>query len=375
MINKVINGVMIIEISVVNPEKFINILWSMKIEIANVKRVNITTVRMVVDYGEYKKINEVVKKLNGRIKIVNKKGSRFILNRIKTSITLIGGGAIFVILLYYLSTFIWAIEIKTGENVSPYEIRRNLQSLGIESGIEKEEIDVYALEEKLQELNSSILWCRARIEGSTLKIVVEEKVNPPIINQGEIGDCTALYSGEIKRIFVSSGTAKVERGNFVAQGDILIQGQQGVEGSEYQVPAKGIVIANTFYQREMEVLIDGVSYKQTGRKDKDIYIKLFNKKIYLKKAINNYQNYVKIEGSEGLINEVTYFEKQKIQVSEEKEKATERATCILEESLLKNLSNTAKIIKKDVIVEDIENGKIRVKVTFVVEQDIAHSVT
>lgn len=52
-----------------------------------------------------------------------------------------------------------------------------------------------------------------------------------------------------------------------------------------------------------------------------------------------------------------------------------KATSLLEESLRRNLTNTAKIIKRDVFVKDIDGGKIRIRVTFVVEQDIAHTIT
>ena len=375
MIKRVACGVMTLEISISHPEKLLNLLWVKKIKIARITRINITTVRIMVNYRDYTIIEEVVNKLKGKIQIVDKKGGIFILNKLKRGITLVIGGFIFLALLYYFSTFVWAIDIKTGENVSPYEVRQNLKSLGIEPGINKRDIDVYSLEEKLETLNSSILWSRARIEGSTLKVVIEEKVNPPIKSELNTGDCVALIGGEIKRIFVASGTSKVERGDFVKEGDILIQGIQGVEGSEYEVPAKGIIIANTFYQREIEVQIDGKSYKKTGRKDKDIYLKLYNKKIYLKKAINNFQYYDKIEDSEELFNTVTYFEKEEVQIKEDRETATLNATSLLENSLLKSLVNTAKIIKKDVVVEDVQNGKIRVKVIFVVEQDIAHTIT
>ena len=375
MLRNIKKGIIILEISTPSPERFLNLLWAKKIKIANAKRINITTLRLMIEYRDYKLVEEVVKISKGKLKIVDKKGSVFFFHKLKNRVTLVIGSIIFITFLYFLSTFVWVIEIKTGENVPPYEIRQNLKELGIEPGISKNEFDVYALEKNIESINSNVLWIRARIEGSTLKIVVEEKVNPPLNSEAQIGDCTALLNGEIKRIFVSSGTALVLPGDFVKEGDVLIQSTQGQEEKKYQVPARGIIIANTFYEREMEVQISGKTLKKTGRKDSDIYIEFQGKKIYLKKAINNFVNYDKIEGSEGILNTVTYFDKEEVEVMEDKESAIINATHLLEESLQRNLTNTAKIIKKDVFVENIYEGKIRVKVTFVVEQDIAHTIT
>ena len=375
MLNNIKKGIMILEISTPSPEKLLNQLWLKNIEIASASRINITTVRIMVDYKDYKIIEEVVKMSKGKVRIVDKKGGIFFLRKFKNGVTLALGIVLFIILIYTMSTFVWSIEIKTGQNVSPYEIRQNLKELGIEPGIKKKDLDVYNLEKEIETLNSNILWIRARIEGSTLKIVIEEKVNPPVNSESEIGDCTALFHGEVKRMFVASGTAQVAPGDFVKEGDVLIKSTQGVEGNEYKVPAKGIIIANTFYEREMEIQISGKRFEKTDRKDKDIYIKLFNMRIYLKKAINNFKYYDKIERSEEFFNEVDYLEKEEVEVVEDKKTAVDRVTCLLEESLQKNLSNSAKIVKKDVFVENINTGKIRVKVTFVVEQDIAHTIT
>lgn len=375
MIGNIKKSVMTLEISVPSPEVFLNLLWRKKINVMKVVRRDITTIRFIVSYKDYKDIQGIVKLSKGKMKVVDKKGGIFLLRRFKNGAVLALGSIIFIIFLYILSTFVWAIEINTGENVSPYEIRRNLKEIGIEPGINKEDLDVYDLEKKIEGLNSSILWIRARIEGSTLKIVIKEKVNPPVKSETNLGDCTALTYGEIKRIFVASGTPAVSVGDFVREGDVLIRGMQGSEGKEYQVPAKGIIIANTFYEREIEVLINGKTLSKTDKKDSDIYIKIFEMKIYFKKAINNFEYYDKIDSSGSIFNKVTYFEKKEVQLKEDKEAATMKATSLLEESLRRNLTNTAKIIKRDVFVKDIDGGKIRIRVTFVVEQDIAHTIT
>ena len=368
-------SIVTVEVSVMHPERFLNILWNRNVKVLNVVRLNITTIRLDIGYEYYKDVESLCKKFNGKIKVVGKNGLLFTIMHLKKQITLVIGLIIFLCSLYFLSTYIWAIEINTGNNVAPYEIRQELFNLGIKPGIRKESLNVYDLEKKLEDINSEVLWIRSRIEGSTLKILVEEKINPPVIVESENnGDCLARMDGEIKRIYISSGSANVNIGDMVTEGDVLIKGIQGNEGTEYEVPAKGTVIANTFYEKEMEVQVEGKKIEKTGRRDKDIYLNFWGKKIYLKKAINTFKYYDKIEDNNTFFKTVEYFERAEKEVNIDKNEAIENATNQLKESLSKTLSNDAKIKDKEVSVVDIGEGKIRIKVNFLVEQDIVNNL-
>lgn len=371
MKNEIKKGKVILEISSPSPEKILNILWSKNIKLAKVVRINITTIRIEIRYEDYDAVKEVTKKCNGKIVIVSESGLIFILKGIKKQLSLIIGIIAFVIVMYALSNHIWSIEINTKENISPYEIRKELKSIGVIGGISKKDLNVYSLEKKLENLNSDILWIRARIEGSTLKIVIREKVTPPTISEKPTGDCTATMDGEVKRVYVNSGTAKVTPGDFVKVGDTLISSIVGREGDEYESYAKGTIIANTFYEKEMEVQISGKKMERTGRKDNDIYLNIFGKKIYLKKVINTFPDYDKIENNNRILNENIYFERGEKDVNINRDEAVNESEKKLEESLLKSLSNEAKIVDKNVQVADVDENRVRIKVMFVVEQNIA----
>ncbi|WP_341480391.1 sporulation protein YqfD [Clostridium cibarium] len=371
MFDKLKTGKLVLDVSVPIPEKFLNLLWKENVIIEKANRIDITTIRLEIDYENYSEVEKVVKKCRGKVKIIHREGFIFVVSRMKKQISLIIGGVVFIGGLYLLSNQIWAVDISTKENIAPYEIRKELTELGVKPGISKGDINVYALEKKLEDINSNILWIRARIEGSTLKIVIEEKVTPPKLTNAHIGDCVAGMDGEIKRVYVNSGTAKVVSGDIVREGDVLISGIQGREGDEYQVPAKGTVIANTFYEKEMELQISGKKLERTGHIDNDVYLNICGRKIYLKKAINKFKYYDKIETNRGVINEVMYFQREEKEVNENKDEIVKKAANQLEESLLKSLTNDAKITNKEINVQDIEDGKVRIKVMFLVEQNIA----
>lgn len=369
-------GSITLEISLLSPEKILNILWKRNIDIIEVKKISITTICLTINYEYYKEIEEIIKNCKGKIKIIKKTGMIFFLERVQKEFTLILGGILFFMVLYILSTYIWGIEIETEENLAPYKVRKELASMGIKPGIAKKYIDVYEVEKKLSSNNDSVLWIRARIEGAILKLVVKEKINPPKIRNDEIlGACVASRAGEVKRIFIEAGSANVSVGDIVNEGDILINGIQGKEGVEFETPAKGTIIANTFYEKEMEVQISGKKLIRGEGKLKDIYLNLFGKKIYLKKAINKFKYYDKIESNKGVINTITYFERKEEEINIDKEVAIQEAAKKLEESLTKEITNDGKIIERKIETEKVDNERIMVKVNFVVEQNIAKEAT
>lgn len=367
------SGKVAVEINILKPERFLNILWNENIHIINVKRIDVATIQITIDYNDYEDVIQIVKKLNGKSKIVGSKGILFLVGKLKSKFFLTIGGGIFVILLLYFSTFVWSIEISTKQNVSPYEIRQQLYSLGIKPGISKKNVDFKDIEKQLESMNSDILWLRARVEGSTLKIAIEEKVNPPEIKEEKYGNLVAKMDGEISRVYAFSGRSKIHAGEYVHAGDIIIEGINGKEEEPYEVVPDGIVMANTFYEKSMIAKVNGSELKRSGEKDSDIYLTLFGKKIYIKKAIKDFKDYDKIEESGKIITKINYYEKSEFSIELTKEEIVDNSVKELEESLYNNLTREAKIVDRIVTTKEDSAEDILVNVVFVVEQNIVNN--
>ena len=368
-------GQITIEVSALMPEKILNILWNNDIYTCNIIKVDLMTIRVSIYFKDYKEAEMLIKKYKGKVRIVNKSGIIVLLMKMQRKVSLVIGMFIFFIVIFVLSNYIWAIDIQTQRNLSPFEIRQQLSSIGIKPGLNKSQIDVYAIEKKMEDLNSQIMWVRIRVEGSTLKLVIKEKVNPPSIQKTLFNQVVAKMDGEVKRVYTSSGNPAVVPGDIVRAGDDLILPIQGREGFEQEVKPKGTVIANTFYEKFMEVQISGEKLERTGEKNNDIYLRFYGKKIYLKKSINRFQYCDKIEETDGVINKIIYFEKKGKTVSLDRENTIKEATQKLQESLRKTLSNDAKIMDSKTTVDNIKDGKILIKVIFTVEQDIARNIS
>lgn len=373
-LEKLKSGKITIEINALSIEKILNALWKNNIQALNVTRRDLTTIRCSIMYSEYKQAMDIVKKLKGKIKVIGIDGIIVFMLQIKKKFSLAIGFLVFFIVLYLLSNNIWAIDIETQNNLTPFEVRKDLTSIGITPGIKKSDINVYDIERKVEDLDDQIMWIRVRIEGSTLRVAIKEKINPPLIEKELPNEILAKMDGEVKRIFTVSGNSAVVPGDIVKKGDVLILQKQGREGFEKEVKPSGTVIANTFYNKFMEVQISGEKLKRTGNKDSDIYLNFSNKKIYLKKAINDFKYYDKIEERKGLLNKVAYFEKKGEQINLDKDTVINECYETLQKSLEKSLSKDAKIIDKKIEEENLGDGKIMVKVTFTVEQDITEKI-
>lgn len=366
------NGIIKIEVRVFSKEQFLNVLWKNGVKIHNIKNRDVFTLIIEINYKDYEFVKDIVDKLQGKINIISSRGQIFIVGKMKKKIGIVIGGVLFIGILYSLSTFVWRIEIETKRNLAPYEVRQELKKMGISPGTSKSNINVYDLEKKIENQNSDIMWVNARIEGSVLKIKIEEKINPPMRKKEEkVDNVIANMDGEIKKVYTTSGTAKVKAGDIVKKGDILIVPKEGKEGEEFDVPAKGMVLANTFYEKVVELKVGGQVEERTGNTDMEIYLDIYGKKIYLKKPTKSFESYDKIEENGKYIHESTYYEKVSKDITGNKETIINDTVELLKESTLKGVSKQAKLVDKIITTEDIDNNKIRLKVLFVIEQDIA----
>lgn len=360
-------GNITMEIQSLIPEKFINLLWRNGIIVKNIKKINITTVVLEVKLSDYSEISKVAKQTDTRIKIIGRQGLSFFLMKIRTRSALLFGVVLFGGIIYYLSTFVWNIEINTEHYISPYELRNQIKGFGVIPGLRKKNIDVYDIENKITRSNDEIMWVKARIEGVKLKVDVIERQSPPIIISNQTPcNLIANKDGIVVRVFTAEGTAVVKNGDMIQKGDLLVKGEQGKEGSVYPVHAEGEVIAKTFYEEIKEVPLYNKSKIKTGNSISNLYIKFGNKKIYLKNNLIPYSNYDKIENKDKFINKEIYYEVKEKNMPVDVTKVTEQ----IYSNILRNLDKNVKIVDK---IQDVkkEKDKYLIKVLVVAEENIA----
>jgi len=364
-------GIVTMEIQSLIPEKFINLLWKNGVVVKNIQKINITTVILQVNLSDYGEISKAAKRTGTRVKIVGRSGMSFFLMKLKSRVALLIGVILFGSIIYYLSTFVWNIEINTENYISPYELRNQIKGFGVIPGMRKKNIDVYDIESKILRNNDEIMWVKARIDGVKLKVDVIERQSPPVIVSDQTPcNLIAGKDGIVARVYTTDGTAIVQDGISVQKGDILVKGEQGKEGSVYPVHAKGEVIARTFYEQIKEVPIIKATRVKTGNIISNLYIKLGNKKVYLKNSLIPYKTYDKIEVNNKFVHKEIYYEVNVKNIPANLTKTQDEMYF----NILRNLDKSVKIINKIESVKK-DNDKYSIRVLVLAEENIAREAS
>ncbi len=369
-ISPFINGKMKLRIVCRTPEQLLNIFWKRNIKVIDVNRENLYSLLLVINSEYFEEIKRVCNETGSKLSVVSVGKILKLFSNIKVYLTLFIGLALSFGIIVGLSFFIWRIEIKGDKHISPYEIRKIITDMGIAKGTLKSQIDVNELEEQIIEKNKNVLWSKARIYGSTLKIEVVESFKPPVIEiDSSFGTIVASKDGEVVRVYTQSGTAIVEKGKIVKRGDVLIEGYQGKEGNIYEVPPIGSVIAKTFLEFEEVVELQGTKNVNTKNRVDEYYLEIFGRKLYLKKYKDEFQNFERINYDGKFIKKNIYYEVDKSPYVLDPESVKKNLVDYYTKYVNQNLKYTDSIVGV-VVKDEIVDNKLILKLSFAIEEDI-----
>ena len=138
-----------------------------------------------------------------------------------------------ILLMLFLSAFIWDIQIQGNQAETKEELIRFLEDEGVYFGTWKERIDCRELAASMRRQFKNFTWVSVKIQGTQLCIDVQENKNiaeTDIVKEknaenqtSESGACQDLVSdvdGIVESIFTRRGIPHVKNGMEVKKGDI-----------------------------------------------------------------------------------------------------------------------------------------------------------
>ena len=81
--DKIKQGKILVEIKIVNTEKLLNLLWIKRIKTYMVKKRDVATLILKIDYLNYLEVKQCVENLDGRIYIIKSEGFIFLLGNMR----------------------------------------------------------------------------------------------------------------------------------------------------------------------------------------------------------------------------------------------------------------------------------------------------
>ncbi len=232
-------------------------------------RENLVTVK--IRPRDLKRLRPLLKKTGCRVKIHHKIGAPFIMLRGKRRKGLVLGIVLFCFTLYFLSLFIWNINIEGNTGVSTEEISAVLENYGVKEGIMKKDLDLSELERKLLLEIEDLQWVGVSTKGVYLNVQVVERLREPPLD-GDVTGLVAAKDGLVTDILVLAGEALVKTGDTVQKGQELISGKikvlEDLNGEQVEkimeVRPRGMVEALVWYESYAEAPLYLVHKRKTG---------------------------------------------------------------------------------------------------------------
>ena len=287
----------------------------------------------------------------------------------------------FGLTLYFLSLYIWSIDVQGATTLDKNELSNLIGGLGVSAGTLKSEIDTPMLEKTIMKNFDNIAWVSVNIKGSTLSFELKERVIPPqIIPKTAPCNVKSNSDGQITRMEIYQGPPEVKYGDAVIKGQLLINGFVEDDFGVCNVRhADGKVFALTKHELKKEMDLCQTERQSTGKTVVRKRLKLFGLELPLtliSAPEKDYEKSVQVNNINilGVNLPISYYKEVWTQICDKKivlsgDDALLKANEELE-SEEKEMLKDVKIISKDK-KEKVENGRAIVIANYVCEENIA----
>lgn len=379
---RLIFGYVRIEVEGYYIERFINICQNKKIIIWNLKRKKGVNLYLNIGIKDFKKLKKIARKTNCKIKIKKKKGIPFILHKYKKRKVFVIFLVLIAFLIYTSSKYVWNIEVQVEDDLQIEQIEDDLADLGLRKGVLKSKIETDKLINELRLKRNDISWIGIDLKGTNVIVkAVKADERPDVLNNSDYCNIIASKSGIITKIIAQNGTAVVNVGDEVDEGDILIAGyMEGKYTDKRYVHSFGEVQAKVKYQKSEKIYLKQEKLRDTGDEEKRFQIKFNNFQINFYKTLSKFKIYDTIYTEKKLkifsnfylpisIVEITNKEQIKEEKTYSKEEVIELGKEKLSKQIEEDIANKENILDVIVDINDLEDS-VEVCVTYEVLENI-----
>jgi similar to stage IV sporulation protein len=249
-----IAGKVTVKVSGRGIERFLNVLIRNGLIVWNVKRHGTETITFTMRLQDALRIRHYARERDCSITFLKRAGMPFLFKRLLKNSGFVGGALLFLLIIMFLSNVIWGIEIKGAKPATEYQIRKELDKMGVEIGKSQFFVDnVEGIQRKLTNNVGNLTWVGVELKGTTYYLQVVEKKEPEKPEQLAPRNLVAKKKAIIDSMYVETGQKKVDIHDHVEAGQLLVSGEIGKEGQTERVAAVGEVWGETWYKSHVEL--------------------------------------------------------------------------------------------------------------------------
>ncbi len=371
---KYITGYLRVQVTGYAPERFLNLCSNHNILMWHLTRIE-DGYEFYISIKGFRKLKPFLKKTRTKVQVLERHGLPFKMHRYRKRKLFFIGIAVFFLFLFFLSNYIWNIEIVGNSSVTDDNLLQFLEENDCGYGTLKSSISCSDLEEEIRLKYKNIIWASAQISGTKLTLQIKENLVTGETETEEDDtpkDIVASKDAVIKSIVTRAGTPMVKEGDSVKANDILVSGRIDIYNDSAEVSAYNYCVADAdIYAYTEDAYLDVFQrkYKKkvyTGNTKQRYALEIAGKSIRIPMPKITYSKYEKTTEynqlnfwSDFYLPFVwccdTYQEYEMKEATYTKEEATALAEKHLDAYLKKIKEKNIQIIEKNVMIEMNEN--------------------
>ncbi len=225
-------------------ERLINTLAKSGISVWHIKRKK-NYIQASIFAHDFKRLASLKGKSGVKIHILSKTGLPFVINKYKHRPGLFAGAALFIVLIFVLSSYVWNIKVEGNKAVSEQTVIEACKRIGIKEGTKTKDVDPQNARVELLLEMKGLTWASINVEGSCVTVNVREYEEK---QKDDDAPCNlkSAVSGVVISTKVTKGDVCVKPGDTVTKDQLLVSGAVAhADGTTQFVKSQGEIIVET----------------------------------------------------------------------------------------------------------------------------------
>ena len=260
---KSIAGTVEVELTAAEPERALSAISQAGIALFGVRHEKDLTCSFAVRRRDYTRLAVLCQKNGQSLAIVRKQGISYSMAALRKRKMLIVGMGILLFSAFFLPTRILFVRVEGNSRIPENRIIRAAEDSGIRFGASRKNVRSEKVKNSLLDKIPQLQWAGVNTSGCTAVISVRERAaNREEPESSGVSSIVADRDGYILSCTVTQGTAQVQPGQSVQNGQTLISGYTECGICIQATQAKGEIIAQT--HRELTAIAPVNCLHRTG---------------------------------------------------------------------------------------------------------------
>lgn len=219
-----ISGVICLELTAADPEKILNRIAELNVEIWDIERDSQIQVRFQIQKNCLEQVDAIAEKMGASIREVRTDGLIYRLLAWKKRPAILLCLLILSILTLLLPERILFLDVVGNESIPTRLILESAAEHGLKFGADRRALRSEEIKNELLGELGELEWVGVNTYGCRAVITVRERGTEPDIEQGEYCSIVAAVDGVVESIVMKRGNLLCQPGQAVSQGDVLVSG-------------------------------------------------------------------------------------------------------------------------------------------------------